>query len=362
MDKRVRSRYAWEMNASRALAVLALAAACALPALAKPREKDLLKRFGAADAEERIRLAPALGRLKDRKAVDALLLALDYKRGNPRESAAITDALGAAGDSRAAVELAAGWDYLRTMTMQLGELPAHLQILRGKILEALSLCGGEQAVAILGEAVNDKDPRVVEEAVRGLGRLQVKDAVPALQQLAGQGGDMTQAVFEALAEIGDKRAVSTLEQGLANQDKFVEVEAAYALARLGDKKTPARLEAALKNDPGSEKVGVLAAYYLAKMDRTAGLEHLDALAKKKDSGYAVLAADALGKSGNPRAVLPLTEAARSEDSSLRLSAARGLGLLGGARAVTALKKLASDANAGVRASALSSLIALGESD
>ncbi|MBI3563604.1 MAG: HEAT repeat domain-containing protein [Elusimicrobia bacterium] len=350
------------MRASRVLGALAFAAACALPAMAKPREKNLINDFSLGKDEERIRLAPALGHLKDRKAVDALLLALDYKRGNPRESAAITDALGAAGDPRATVELSSGWDYLRTLTMQMGELPAHLQVLRAKILEALSRCGGEQASAILVEAVNDKDPRVVEEAVRGLGRLQVKDAVPALQQLAGQGGDMTQAVFEAFADIGDKRAVSTLEQGLANPDKFVEVEAAYALAKLGDKKMAARLEASLKNDPGAEKVGILAAYYLAKLDKSAGIAHLEALMNKKDSGYAVLAADALGKCGNPRAVLPLTEAARADDSSVRMSVARGLGLLGGARAVTALKKLAADANAGVRAAALGSLVALGESD
>lgn len=350
------------MKASRALGVLAFAALSALPAMAKPREKNLIRAFEVGNEEERIRLAPALGHLKDKKAVDALLLALDYKRGNPRVSTALTDALGTAGDARASVELGAGWDYLRTLTMQMGELPAHLQVLRAKILEALSRCGGEQAVALLTEAVNDKDPRVVEEAVRGLGRLQVKDAVPALQQLAGQGGDMTQAVFEAFADIGDKRAVSTLEQGLANPDKFVEVQAAYALAKLGDKKMLARLEASLKNDPGSEKVGILAAYYLAKLDRTDGIAHLDGVLKKKDSPYAVLAADALGKCGNPRAVLPLTEAARSDDSSVRLSVARGLGLLGSPRAVTALKKLASDANGGVRATALSSLVALGESD
>lgn len=350
------------MKASRALVLLVLAVACALPASAKPREKDVITAFNLGKGDDRIRLAPALGRMKDRKAVDALLQAVDYKRGNPRESTAITDALGQAGDPRAATELSSGWDYLRTMTMQLGELPAHLQVLRAKILEALSRCGGEQASAIMVEAVNDKDPRVVEEAVRGLGRLQVKDAVPALQTLAGQGGDMTQAVFEAFADIGDKRAVSTLEQGLNNQDKFVEVEAAYALAKLGDKKMLTRLESYLKNDPGAEKVSVLAAYYLAKMDRTSGLERLEGLMKAKDSGYAVLAADALGKSANARAVLPLTDVIRSDDSAVRLSAARGLGLLGGPRAVTALRKLASDANAGVRATALSSLVALGESD
>lgn len=220
--------------------------------------------------------------------------------------------------------------------------------------------GGDQAVAILEEAVNDKDPRIVEQAVRSLGRLQVKDAIPALQQLAAQGGDMTQAVFEAFAAIGDRRVDSILEQGLTNQDKFINVEAAYALAKLGRKDMIARLEAALKSDPGSEKVGILAAYYLAKMDRTAGLDHLVKLMKKPDSGFSVLAADALGKCGNPRAVLPLVEAMKTDDSSLRLSIARALGRLGGPRAMSALKKLREDPNPGVHNAALISLADLGD--
>jgi HEAT repeat protein len=173
---------------------------------------------------------------------------------------------------------------------------------------------------------------------------------------------MTQAVFEAFADIGDKRAVSTLNQGLNGTDKFTEVEAAYALARLGDKKMVVHLEEALKNDPGAEKVGVLAGYYLAKLDKNSGLAHLEALMKKTDSPYAVLAADALGKSGNPRAALPLVIAARSEDASLRLSIARGLGLLGGKRALSTLKVLRDDPNPGVRNAALISLSELGEVD
>jgi len=195
--------------------------------------------------------------------------------------------------------------------------------------------------------------------VRGLGRLQIKDAIPALQQLAAR-GEMTQTVFEALASIGDKRAISTLEQGLASPDKFVNVEAAYALAALGRKDMAARLEGFLKNDPGSEKVGILAGYYLAKLDRSSGLDHLVALMKKPDSGFAVLAAEALGKSGNPRAVLPLVEALKTDDSSLRLAVARGLGNLGGTRALSALKKLRQDPNPGVHNAALISLAELGE--
>jgi HEAT repeat protein len=350
------------VKASRLAVLAALVALTAAPARAKEREKTVLADFESGQTEDRIRLAPALGRMKDKKAVDALLNAFDVRRSSPRETAAIVEALGRSGDPRAVSEIAAADDYLRSMTLQMGELPPQLQVLRGSILEAFGRLGGEQAVSILEEAVNEKDPRVVEEAVRALGRLQIKDVIPALQQLAAQGGDMTQAVFEAFAAIGDKRADSTLEQALSSQDKFIAVEAAYALAKLGRKDMIARLEASLKNDPGDEKVGILAAYYLAKLDRTSGLDHLVQLMKKPDAGFSVLAADALGKSEDPRAVLPLVEALKTDDSSLRLAVARGLGLLGGPRALVALKKLREDSNPGVRNAALASLAELGEVD
>lgn len=361
LDKAFARGYSWLMKGSLLAVLSVLAALSAAPASAKEREKAVIAEFESGKTEDRVRLAPALGRMKDKKAVDALLAAFDIRRANPRETAAVVGALGRAGDPRAVEELAGAEDYLRSMSLQLGDLPAHLQAVRVAILEALGRLGGDQAVSILEESVNDKDPRVVEEAVRGLGRLQIKDVVPALQQLAAR-GDMTQTVFEALGAIGDKRALSTLEQGLASPDKFVNVEAAYALAVLGRKDMVARLEGFLKNDPGSEKVGILAAYYLTKLDRTSGLDHLVGLMKKPDAGFAVLAADALGKSGNPRAVLPLVEALKTDDSSVRLSVARGLGLLGGPRAQSALKKLRQDANPGVHNAALISLAELGEID
>ncbi len=360
MDKTAGVGYSWGMSISRVSAFVLLAGLCAAPARAKVREKTILAEFESGKTEDRLRLAPALGKMKDKKAVDVLLAAFDIRRGNPRETAAILDALGASGDPRAATEIAAAEDYLRSMALQMGELPGNMQVLREKVLDALGRLGGEQAVSILEESVNDKDPRVVETAVRGLGRLQVKDAIPALQQLATQGGDMTQTVFEAFAAIGDKRAESSLNQGLANQDKFVAVEAAYALAKLGHKDMIARLESSFSNDPGTEKIGILAAYYLAKMDHASGLDELVKLINKPTLGFSVLAAEALGKTENPRAVLPLVEAMRSDDASLRLAAARGLGLLGGTRAVSALKKLRDDANPGVHAAAISSLVQLGE--
>lgn len=341
------------------LASLLLAA----PGAARPRVKTLLDKYEHGTREERVRLAQALGRAKDHRATDLLLEAFDPRRGDPRDTDAIVQGLGLCGDPRAVEPLRGAWDYMRSADMQMeGELPGHLQVLRWRILEALARLGGEQAVATLSSAVDDQDPRVVAEAARGLGSLKVRDAVPALQQLALKGGNLGQTAIEALGEIGDKRAVSTLEPLLKSTDKYVEVQALYALAKLGQRERVKTLEQALEGDPGERGAALMAAYYLLKLDKNSGMAYLDKLARSKDDPLAPMAAEALGKSGNERAVLPLVEALKNPEAAVRLQAARGLARLGGARAIAALKKLKDDPNAGVRSSAMTGLDEWGERD
>lgn len=355
-----RKRY--DSGVRTSLFILA-AVVLAAPAGAKIRVKTLLQEFEQGGREDRVRLAPALGRTKDKRAVDLLLEAFDARLASPRESDAIVQGLGLSGDLRAVEPLQNAWDYMRTAHTQMaGELPGHLQVLRWRILEALARIGGEKAVAVLSEAVNDADTRVVQEAVRGLGILEIKDAVPALQQLALKGGDLGQSAIEALGEIGDKRALSALEQILKSTDKYVEVQALYALAKLGQNERVRALERALEGDPAERGAAIMAAYYLVKLDKNSGIAYLDSLARKKDDPLAPLAAEALGKTGNERAVLPLVEALKNPDSAVRLMAAGGLGRLGGARALSALKKLKSDPNPGVRSTALAGLDEWGERD
>lgn len=345
------------------LFLVVAAVLAASPAAAKTRTKNVLQIFEQGTLEDRVRVAPALGRSRDKRATDLLLEAFNPRKSSPRETAALVEALGLTADKRAIEPLQAAWDYMRTADMQMaGELPGNLQALRLRILEALARVGGDAAIAILSSAVNDVDPRVVAEAAKGLGYLRVKDAVPALQQLAGKGGSLGQTAVEALGEIGDKRAVSTLEQLLTGTDKYVEAQARYALARLGQKDKIGALEGSLEGDPGDGKAAILAAYYLVKLDRNSGVAYLDAHARKPGDPLAPLAAEALGKTDNPRAVLPLVEAMSSPDTPVRLMCARGLARLGGARAVSALKKLRQDSNVNVRAAAILGLADWGEFD
>lgn len=341
------------------LAVLLLAPS----AHARQGTRKLLAAFESGKVEDRIRLASALGRSKDKRSTELLIERFDVKKGNPKETDALVQGMGLSGDKRCVEPLQQAWDYMRTTDMQLeGELPAHLQILRWRILEALARIGGDQAISTLSLALNEKDPRVVEEAARGLGKLKVKDAVPALQQLAAKGGNVGQTAIEALADIGDKRALSTLEQLAQSTDRYVEVQTLYALSMLGQRSRIKDLEKLLDGDPGERGIAIMAAYYLIKLDRNSGLQYLDTLTKKSEPAIAVLAAEALGKSNNERAVMPLVEALSSKDQTLRFMSARGLSRLGGTRALGALKKLRDDPNPQVRATALAGLDEWGERD
>jgi HEAT repeat protein len=110
-----------------------------------------------------------------------------------------------------------------------------------------------------------------------------------------------------------------------------------------------------------EKLRLFSAYFLARLDRKAGLDYLASMVKSgSDSQRKILAAEALGKSDNPRAAAILIGALPSADADLKLIVARGLGKLGGARSIRALKKMSQDSDPESRAAVDAALMELGE--
>lgn len=340
----------------------ALVAAMSQPASAKVRVNRLLKELKTAQGEEQLRVVAALGKSGRREAVEPLLSLFDIRKASPRLSAGIVKALGPLGDERAVETLIGAWDYLNSLRLQMEELPGPLQVLRASLIESLGMIGGKRAVSVLHDALEDGDSLVVRKAAWGLGRLRDKSAVESLIALLPRGGDAAQSAFEALGEIGDARAVSRLGQEIGGEDALVQAQAAYALARIVGKDSGGmhHLEKMAADERLEPKARLLAAYYLAKLDKREGLDYLLSLLKGGQGSMRLLAAETLGKSGNPRAVLPLAEAADSSDASLRLLVARSLGQLGGARAVYALRKLEGDGNPTVKAAARAALEELGE--
>lgn len=329
---------------------------------ARLRSKEILKMFAGGKPEDRARLADAVAHMQTKESFELLLKSYDPKEVNAKDAAAIAEALGLSGNPRAALALVAGLDQLRSTSLELGELTPNQQTLRLNIVTALGQLGGGQAEAALIESLSDKDSRVVLAAIRALGRLKSKDAVPALLQLAAQGGDTAREVFEAFALIGDPREISTLEAGLQSPDKFLELAAEYALSKIGRMESTAKLENEISSDPGMEKVSIRAAYYLLLLDHPSGLTHLDKLARHPDYGFAVLAIEAIGRAGNSRGIPILVEIAKSPDASVRAAVAAALGQLGGSKALSVLRKLHEDESPLVVHAATLQLSRMGEID
>lgn len=347
----------------RAIRLAAAFCLLALPAAAKPNVKKLTKELAEAKSvEQMISVVQALGRTRKPEAVQPLARLLDVRRNSPRLSLAVVRALGALKSPDGEAPLTGAWDYLNSVRLQMGEeMPANLLVLRQAVTEALGEVGTERAGEILLEALNDKDPVVVEKAARSLGRMRNKAATEPLIELLSRGGAVGQAAFEGLADLQDSRARAPLERALRHEDFFIQAQAAYALARL-QKKSPAvddleRIVASERTEAGAKS---LAAYYLVRLDRQMGLDHLQKELLKGPTTRRSLAADMLGKSGNPRASQPLLEGLRSPDASLREVSIRGLGRLGGHRVVHALERMKDDPNVSVRSAAKNALADLGE--
>lgn len=316
----------------------------------------------AANPAQQQRAVAVLGRLGDVRAVDPLLKLFDVRQAKPALSAEIVRALGRLRDARVVDPLVAAWDYLNSLSLRMGrsELPAHLQVMRAEIIEALGEIGDPRSSQTVLAALADEDPLVVARAAEAAGRLKERRAYEPLVELLNRGGAEGQAAYEALGELKDDRALSILEKNIKSEDMAVEVQAAYALAKMGKKQGEERMRKFMESGSKESPSGVLAAYYMAKLDKEDGIDYLLAVLKNKDGALRAAAAEALGKAGNRKAILPLTELLGKLDPPLKVIVARGMGQLGGSRAVSALGKLKDDPDYDVRAAARLSLDGLGE--
>lgn len=338
-----------------------LALFLAVPAGAASKVQKLINRLAGASGPEQDRVITALGAAEsdEDEAAAALIAVFDVRKGPPRQSAAVVAALGRLKDKRAVVPLIDAWDYLNTLRLRM-ELPPHLQVLRASIVESLGRIGDRRANPIFMSALEDPDGLVAQRACEALGRAREKKAVPSIMELLAAGGDTAQSAYEALGEIGDTRALGVLERALKSDDLFLRAQAGYALAKMGENAGEKTLEKLLLGDPRGTKPGILAAYYLARLDSSPGLDYLVRLLEKKGGPLRAAAAEALGKSGNKKAALALAEQFDSPDRELRLMIVRALGRLGGKRAVYQLYKAVEDPDRAVADSARSALADLGE--
>lgn len=292
----------------------------------------------------------------DKAAMDALVARLDPSVPDPGAAAAACRAAGRSGRAEAVDPLLKLWDALLERKFRRFELAPEFEAVRAEAATALGLLGDIKAVPVLRRGLLDEDKAVAGRSAEALALLGDAGSVPALARLAeGPDAGLAQSALEALGALGGPAAEETLRKALDGPRPLLPVVAAYGLALRGQVVGRLRLEGWLEESVEPTREGVLAAHYLARLGRPAGVEFLARLAKDGPPDLRLLAVDALGKTGRAEAVPALAGAAADRESSTRNLAALALGRLPGKKAEAALRALALDPDPGVARSAASAL-------
>jgi len=326
--------------------------------------------------------AKALGDLGDSCAVEPLLLVMRDREERVRQAAA--EALGKLGDARAFqplvaalkdqdrdVCLAASNALVRFGDAAVESLVAELNdgtpVVRLMAIDALAKIGGARALPSFVTALKDPDKDVRLAASNAL----VSIGGPAVELLMAESTNtnsvVRQLVIEALAKIGDARAVRSFVAALNDPDREVRLEASGALVKigapaidglidtLGDPHEEVRLAAVevlrqigaptvkpliAASDSPNEFVRQLASEMLEKI-RDVKVKPL--LEKLRDNDWSARneTAEALGRIGE-LAIDPLSAELRYGNDNSRLGAVEALGKIGSPRVVEPLCAALSD--------------------
>lgn len=332
------------------------------PVQARMGVRRLIKNLDTAPVSQRILMIQALGALKKKGALQALLERFDIEKAEEEESIAIVAALGELRDQKATDRLLAAWEYLERRRLAGNDFSDGQRELRFRIPEALGKIGDIKAIPALRRGMADDQSRVAVRCVEALGVLRDSRSMDwMIRLLASPDQDLSQAAYEALALLGGDKVERALRASTKSEEPYARVMAAYGLARLGKKLGFLLLDGFIEEVDEPYKAGVLAAYYLARLGQANGLDYLVRLTKERQSNLRSVSVEILGKTKEPRAALPLAELLDDSDTNIRLMAAAALGRVGGSRAHTELKRaLKKETNPGVRAGIRRALSVLGD--
>jgi len=307
--------------------------------------------------ESASRAAWALGRMRDQRAVEPLIAALD--KGDEFFQAHVAEGLGRIGDPRAVEPLmavlragglgdqsamAAGTALARIGKPAIGPLIAELKNERTQTTASISLQEmGEPAVEPLLEAFKNGDANV--RGVAGIALAHIKGPVVMrrlIEMLKNKDKELRMAAISCLESTEDPQIVMPLLEIAKNTQEDLDVrnEAIIALTFVPD----ARAIAPMKQILLSEKENVLVINAGGLLGRIPGPEPLgiliDCLKNNEDSVRRMGAVSGLGHVKDARAYALLMAALDDADSDIRWQAARSLGFRGELKALSSLKKVA----------------------
>jgi HEAT repeat protein len=252
-----------------------------------------------------------LAEMGDRDAVPALIDALRDPHEEVRKLAAL--ALGRLRDLRAVEPL--------LLAASSGEGSTWFQ---GEVMRALAQLGDPRALPAVLRAREAADPFVRKCAAEALGRLGDSQVVPALiEMLADPAREVRLAALNSLATRRDARALEDLVPVLQDEAEDIREAAADTITAINDRQAVEPLLRVLR--AGSNPARQLAAELLGKLrDDRAEEPLLTALTDDVDPETRELAAWALGQLGTARAVEPLRQALQDASRSLRDQAGKAL--------------------------------------
>ncbi|WP_319642088.1 HEAT repeat domain-containing protein [Methanovulcanius yangii] len=270
------------------------------------KHEDYLQKYGhserdfpSRDIEIRSDAAKALGNIRDTRAVEPLIHALNDENYKVRKSAA--EALGRIGDGRAVEPLCKALNDEYDVRITSAEALRMIgQTFPGKI-------GDPQTVVPLINLLNAIEPEIRQIAIHSLGETHDSRAVePLIAALNEEDPELRSSAINALSWIGDIKALDPIIAMLDDRNDKVREDAASALEYFGDCKAAGPLVAALSDE--HEDVRRKAAWSLRKIGDDRAVEPLITVLGDWDGRVRVAAVSALGEIGDPRAVEPLIAA------------------------------------------------------
>lgn len=268
-----------------------------VPALLKKLDSPLTK------ADKKILLLGILGVLKDPRALSRIIEIAKSHRFELGRAA--VEALGAFGGKKAVKALCAllkmdeGDDYLY----------------HSSVLKALGRIGDRRAIPAVMAALRKSDRIQTDEAaIEVLGRMKAKKAVKLIMgHVSSPYADVPHAAAKALGRIGDPAAITTLAKAMKDRDAALRKAAARAMGRIDHPRSRAALAAELKNK--DRNLRAEAAIVLGERKDLRAVPHLIGICDAKYGVYSTdqvnRAYDALDALKGPKATRAIMHAINS---------------------------------------------------
>ena len=208
----------------------------------------------------------------------------------------------------------------------------------------------------------DPEWRVRASSGRAIGRLGIRDAVPALvASLRDARAEIRVVAAAALWRLPDPAAVAPLLEVLSDSDAAVRQWAAVALGVIADRRATTPLLGLLDDASGEVRTDVLRS--LARIADPAARERLKGFATegRRPRAERLEAVNAIVALEGAQTIEALVDLLNARDPQIRARAARGLGMKGGADQIEALQgRLRRERNRDTKAALRAAIQAISE--